>query len=67
MLQSAEKQYSLRGEGQTKKLYIHKGYAWLAFAGGRLYNVAREYKKEKETKEEKEGWKYEGRAVITTK
>ena len=55
----------IKGEGKQKRLYVHKGYAWLAFAGGRLYNVAREYKKEKETKEKKEGWKYEGLAVIT--
>jgi hypothetical protein len=26
---------------------VHKGYAWLAFSGGRLFNVAREYKKQR--------------------
>ena len=42
---------------------VHKGYAFLAFFGGRLYNVAREYKKEK--KQEKQGgWKCEGLKVI---
>jgi len=42
---------------------VHKGYAFLAFFGGRLYNVAREYKKER-TRERQEGWRCEGLKVI---
>ena len=42
---------------------VHKGYAFLAFFGGRLYNVAREYKKEKK-QEKQEGWRCEGLKVI---
>jgi hypothetical protein len=42
---------------------VHKGYAWLAFFGGRMYNVAREYKKEKDP-EKKKDWKCEGLKVI---
>jgi len=29
------------------KAYVHKGYAWLAFVGGRMFSVAREYKRER--------------------
>lgn len=41
------------------KVFIHKGYAWLAFSGGRMFNVARNYKRENK-KEKQEGWQYEG-------
>jgi hypothetical protein len=54
----------VKGEGKDKMIGVHKGYAWLAFSGGRMFNVAREYKKEKEVKEKKGGWKYEGREVV---
>lgn len=48
---------------KNNEIYVHKGYAWLAFAGGRLFNVAREYKKEKK-QEKQEGWRCEGLKVI---
>jgi hypothetical protein len=42
---------------------VHKGYAWLAFSGGRMYNVARSYRKVnkdlKEEKDLKDVWKYD--------
>lgn len=56
-----------KGDGLKKVVDVHKGYAWLAFCGGRMYNVARTYRKVKDKKvladlqEEKEVvWKYEG-------
>lgn len=57
-----------KGIGKDKLVGIHKGYSWLAFAGGRMFNVARNYKnkiEEKQTasdleQEKKEVWKYEG-------
>jgi hypothetical protein len=48
---------------QGKDVYVHKGYAWLAYSGGRMFNVAREYKREKNPdlqKEDKGGWEYGG-------
>ena len=27
------------------KVYVHKGYAWLAYTGGRMFNLGREYKR----------------------
>jgi hypothetical protein len=48
---------------RDNEIYVHKGYAWLAFFGGRLYNVAREYKKEKK-QERQEGWRCEGLKVV---
>ena len=47
----------IKGKDLKKIAYVHKGYAWLAFSGGRMYNVAREYKREKVEKEKSE-WKY---------
>jgi hypothetical protein len=55
-----------KGHKKDKLVGVHKGYAWLAFGGGRMFNVARDYKKsfDKEVcadpREEKEIWKYEG-------
>lgn len=51
-----------------KDVYVHKGYAWLAFMGGRMFSVTREYRREKtrisEGVEESEKWGYQGVAVI---
>lgn len=48
---------------REKDIYGHKGYAWLAYSGGRMFNVAREYKREKNPdlqKDDKGGWEYGG-------
>ena len=49
---------------QGKDVYVHKGYAWLAYSGGRMFNVAREYRKEKgpdNCEKNKNGeWRYGG-------
>lgn len=34
------------------QVYVHKGYAWLAYTGGRMFNVAREYKRSGEVKKD---------------
>jgi hypothetical protein len=54
----------IKEEDKRKTVNVHKGYAWLAFIGGRMFNIAREYKKEKQAKEKKEGWKYKGLEII---
>lgn len=51
-----------------KDVYVHKGYAWLAFMGGRMFSVTREYRREKtrisEEVQDSEKWNYQGVAVI---
>jgi hypothetical protein len=45
------------GKAFIKGSGVHKGYAWLAFGGGRMYNIAHEYRRVKAEKEKSE-WKY---------
>lgn len=51
-----------------KDVYVHKGYAWLAFLGGRMFNVTRDYRREKtrisEEVQDSEKWSYQGVGVI---
>lgn len=65
------------------RVYVHKGYAWLAYTCGRMFNVAREYKRagnkekcnvkqyrtfqERYIKNLKEGWQYGGVQVYQVK
>jgi len=43
---------------------VHKGYAWLAFSGGRLFNVAREYKKQRAVNSGVSDWVPFGKMVV---
>lgn len=70
----------IKKDGQ---IYVHKGYAWLAYTCGRMFNVAREYKRvgnkekcnvkqyrtfqERYIKNLKEGWQYGGVQVYQVK